>query len=436
MQLSQKQTQTTEQSTARQFWDEQMERHPKFHGTLSIIGEAADFFLNGHAVVKAGHWVIVTSGRIAETALLFATLWITAINVAPNFITQIAGGTTNVNTLNALSLMAFSLLPEIIVFSAIIITYEHWQRFFRDRKANNPAWIWGCLYTLPTSTFLIMTVVTLGSFVSRDGAIAQITGLAIVIRCLAGWFYALIELVYITLGKRTGYTITTHQVEDRMAEIVATTQATLEQTAASVINQAVVNQIIPALTPVISAQIDASKNAIVTEVAASTSIDYQQIAETIIPLLEATIKEAESSAPILDVEAITEAVSKNLEARFEALMRQQIATLEAKNEARGAAKPRQSEAHQKTRRAKIPASQSITEASTKVLALRQRGTAPTEKRAAVYALLDANERLSSYEIAEQTGIPPSTIQRYMRDWKTQRSEAADEAEHEATDTAM
>ena len=60
-----------------------------------------------------------------------------------------------------------------------------------------------------------------------------------------------------------------------------------------------------------------------------------------------------------------------------------------------------------------------------------------EKRAAVYALLDVDNRLSSYEIAEKTGYPPSTIQRYMKDWKAKQTEAACEAEqHEATNTAI
>ncbi len=55
-----------------------------------------------------------------------------------------------------------------------------------------------------------------------------------------------------------------------------------------------------------------------------------------------------------------------------------------------------------------------------------------EKRAAVYALLDVDNRLSSYEIAEKTGYPPSTIQRYMKDWKTRQTEAASEAEQRAS----
>ncbi len=125
------------------------------------------------------------------------------------------------------------------------------------------------------------------------------------------------------------------------------------------------------------------------------------------------------------VQAQTHAILTELqavEARFETLVRQQVTTLEARREARDA-KKRASPRH--------------TEASTKVLPLRQRDVVPTEKRAAVYALIDTDNRLSSYEIAEQTGYPPPTIQRYMKDWKAKQTEAACEAEqHEATNTAI
>ena len=108
------------------------------------------------------------------------------------------------------------------------------------------------------------------------------------------------------------------------------------------------------------------------------------------------------------------------EARFEALMRQQVT---ASHEAR--------EAPQNPREAKKPASQRNHEANTKVLTLRQRDAIPTEKRAAVYALLDMDNRLSSYEIAEKTGYPPSTIQRYMKEWKVRQAEAVNEASNTA-----
>ena len=94
------------------------------------------------------------------------------------------------------------------------------------------------------------------------------------------------------------------------------------------------------------------------------------------------------------------------------------------------------EAVHEAREATQPASQK-TEARTNVLPLRQREAVPTEKRAAVYALLDMDTTLSSYEIAEKTGYAPSTIQRYMKDWKLRHTEAGHEAPQqiEATPTA-
>jgi hypothetical protein len=210
-----------------------MQAAPFLASILRGVGVGVEFFIGGHFIVALGHRVIKTSGRIAETALLLATLWITAANVTPNLVGRLGPGV--VSTLNDLSLMAFSLLPEVIVFSAILATYQHWVRFFLDRRRSNPAWIWASLYSLPTASFLIMTILTISSFVSEHGASAsQATGLALVIRCLSGWFYGLIELISASIGKPHFQTYTVHQIENSMAELVATTRATLEQQAASI----------------------------------------------------------------------------------------------------------------------------------------------------------------------------------------------------------
>jgi hypothetical protein len=124
------------------------------------------------------------------------------------------------------------------------------------------------------------------------------------------------------------------------------------------------------------------------------------------------------------------------EAHLEACMRQPILPSSASTEAPEAQRTRRSEAPKAPREAKRPASPSSTQASTNVLTLQQRHPVPTEKRAAVYALLETDQRLSSYEIAAQTGYPPSTIQRYMKDWKARQAEAGSEPAHEASDTAM
>src|SRR2546421_8787661 len=117
--IQQQHTSTEEKSPARLMWDRWIEKHPTIHGILNVIGSLFGFFFNGHFIVAIGHWLVVTAGRIAETALLLATLWVTAANVAPDLVAKLGAG--NATALSSLSLIAFSLLPEIIVFSAIII---------------------------------------------------------------------------------------------------------------------------------------------------------------------------------------------------------------------------------------------------------------------------------------------------------------------------
>ncbi len=129
----------------------------------------------------------------------------------------------------------------------------------------------------------------------------------------------------------------------------------------------------------------------------------------------------------IDVEALTEAMRHHVEAaseakcvsflrqseaRFEAFMRQRVTINEAPDARQiEAPKPRR----EATREAKnVPQN---------VLAMRQPSAALTDKRAAVYRLAEKDESLSSYTIAEQTGIPVSTIQRYLRERREAESEA-------------
>lgn len=168
-----------------------------------LVANVIGYFVNGHAIVDLGHKIVLVAGRIAESALLGATLWVTAHYVAHDFMETMVGGNGNANTLSSLSTLAFSLLPEVIVFSAIVITYEHWHNFFRDRRWLNPSWVWAALYTVPTCTFVTMTVIVLCSFAVDGPHTPQATGQALVIRYLAGWAYSIIGLIYSRIGKRS-----------------------------------------------------------------------------------------------------------------------------------------------------------------------------------------------------------------------------------------
>lgn len=161
------------------------------------------YILGCYWIEDAGNGLILVAGRISEKALLFATLYVTAEYIAHAFIQAILGAWI-MNGLNSIALIAFSLLPEIILASAIKTTLEHWQRFNISRKWRNPAIIWAILYTILTVGFLVMTVATISGFVISESATGDpllATGGWLVARCLAGWVYSLVSLIWATAGK-------------------------------------------------------------------------------------------------------------------------------------------------------------------------------------------------------------------------------------------
>jgi len=186
-----------------------------------ILSAIVSYFLNGHAVVGFVRWLARTAGYIAESALMLATLYVTLNSVAHVLVTWILPGTV-IEALNYLSIVSFSLLPELIVASAIQMTVDHWSVFARDRRGANPAWLWGSLYTAPTVIFLVMTVTTIASFTQSVGNPLQATGTALTIRVLTGWAYALIEILFAQIGKKSYSSML-----DNLRAMVATQGATL-----------------------------------------------------------------------------------------------------------------------------------------------------------------------------------------------------------------
>lgn len=193
------------ENAAADAWKWLMGKLPWLHGILSVLGAILGYFLNGHAIVAFVQWMVRVAGRIAESALLLATVYVTLNNVAHTLVTWVLPSKA-IDTLNYLSVVAFSLLPELIVASAIATTLDHWGMALRSKSWRSPAWIWTILYTIPTGTFLFMTVTTLASFVQIEATTsepAMATGAALTARFLAGWGYSLIEILWATVGKKS-----------------------------------------------------------------------------------------------------------------------------------------------------------------------------------------------------------------------------------------
>jgi hypothetical protein len=187
-------------SAARAFWQSKMDTHPNIAGTLAIVGEVAGWFLNGHFLVWLGQKVISISGRVAETALLFAVLWISGTSVAPGLIELFMSAKT-MQYLVWLALIVLALIPEIILGNSIINAAGHWQTVASDRH-NVMAWVWALLFTIPTLLFLILTALTLNALVSDGGNFVQASNGLVGMRCFAGWTYGLLALVYAGIGRR------------------------------------------------------------------------------------------------------------------------------------------------------------------------------------------------------------------------------------------
>lgn len=190
---------TQQNTTARQYWDTLMQNHPGLHFVLSVIGSVVEFFFGGHFVVWAGRKVVLFSGRTAESALLFAALWISAIYSAHDFMVKVSFGWAE--TFTNVSILSFTLLPEIVLFSAIITCVIHWYSAIAHKKKSE--YVWAVLYSLPTIVFFGLAIFTFTAVIeSQNHTIPMAQGWSLVTRAVTSWIFALIGMVHAGLKKR------------------------------------------------------------------------------------------------------------------------------------------------------------------------------------------------------------------------------------------
>jgi hypothetical protein len=192
--------QSSDVSAARAFWQSKMQKHPNIAGLLSITQEVAGFFLNGHFIVALARWIIRVSGYVAESALLFAVLWISATSVAPGLV-ELFMNAKLMQSLVSVALIVLALIPEIILANAIVNAAGHWLTVARDRH-NVMAWTWAIAFTLPTLLFLFLTAYTLNTLAANGGNFVQASTGMVGLRCFAGWSYGLLEMVYAGIGRK------------------------------------------------------------------------------------------------------------------------------------------------------------------------------------------------------------------------------------------
>lgn len=187
------------------------------HGIVALLRYI--FFFEW--VIDLARWLITTGGNIAESAFLLATVYVTINTVAHQLIAWLVPDNV-VIVLNQVSVIAFSVLPELIIFAAIKVTFDHFKMAFSTKRFD--AWVWSVLYLLPTVVFLMLTIVTISSFVNVEAVNAngapQATGVMLVVRCLAGWSYGMLQMLWVRLGHE-GYSNLFARLRDEIASLVA-----------------------------------------------------------------------------------------------------------------------------------------------------------------------------------------------------------------------
>src|SRR5207244_11444886 len=69
-------------------------------------------------IVDLVRWLVGTGGNIAESAFLLATLFVTVEVVAGKLFSWVIPNPDVVSTLNQLAVIAFTALPDLIIFQA------------------------------------------------------------------------------------------------------------------------------------------------------------------------------------------------------------------------------------------------------------------------------------------------------------------------------
>jgi len=177
-----------------------MEKHPHIGAILHGSGWLFHYLFTGKWIVDLVRWLIETGGNVAESAFLLATVYVTINTVAHVLVTWLLPATLIV-TFNQVSVIAFSVLPELIIFAAIKVTFDHFKMALSTRRFD--AWAWALAYVLPTSVFLFLTILTISSFVSVEASSVnapQATGPMLVTRCLAGWSYGMLQILFAKIG--------------------------------------------------------------------------------------------------------------------------------------------------------------------------------------------------------------------------------------------
>jgi len=195
-------TYTPANSNAGSAW---LHQHPFLLWLLSGLWRVICYAFSFMWIVDITRWLQLKGGLIAESAFTLATTYVILDLVAHPLVSWIISDSI-IALLNQVALICFSVLPELISVAAILKTIELWCMFVRTR--DKALLFWPIAYTLLTAIFVTATLLTISGFSSSVEAMNNgstqvsyhLDGTSVVIRCLTGWIFGVVELVHAKIG--------------------------------------------------------------------------------------------------------------------------------------------------------------------------------------------------------------------------------------------
>lgn len=142
------------------------------------------------------YWLVISAGTMSELAFMAAALWI-SINASVHALILNVMSESLSRGITQFSTAAYVALPELILGLAIVTTISHFKTWRYSKDTICLAW--AILYAIPTTVFLILSAITLWYSVNNASFILPPAGVSI--RAMAGYWYALLSLLYWRLGQ-------------------------------------------------------------------------------------------------------------------------------------------------------------------------------------------------------------------------------------------
>lgn len=190
------------------------------------LSKCVDFFndfVDGKIFSYLVNRAIMTSGRIAQSALTVSTIWISVHWSIYNYLSTMINSFV-LTTLDNISIAAMTAFPEVITFIAIVTVTKYAILSIQKReqkKFDRIQLTWAILYAIPTMSFLIMTGMTYWhtSFDANDHS--QMNAALMFIRLCSSYWYSTVAIIQ--LAMRDGRFIEEEQ-ESTFNRVVETVQ--------------------------------------------------------------------------------------------------------------------------------------------------------------------------------------------------------------------